>query len=80
VALAGAAVLALSPFLSWADFDFEVGTVSKTGMDAGDGWITLVLAAAVAVLVILAWRRPAARQAWAGCALIGLAAGVLTAV
>jgi hypothetical protein len=80
MALLGALALLVSPFLSWADFDFVVGTVSKTGIDAGDGWITVVLALAVAAAVVWGWRAGPARVTALALGAAGILAAALTAV
>ena len=41
LALAGAAALAVSPFLPWAKGDAVVASFTETGIDAGWGWITV---------------------------------------
>jgi hypothetical protein len=81
LAVVGAVLLAVSPFLSWADFRAPLGVSgSETGMDAGDGWITLALAAVAVVGIAFAvWRRPTGSPAflWAAA---GAAAAVVTGV
>jgi hypothetical protein len=70
-ALAGAGLLLVSPFLVWGQVEVDLGivsgTASKTGMDSGYGWITLVLGLAVAGLLV-AWYlgvpRPLVRAGW----------------
>jgi hypothetical protein len=82
VALVGAMLLIVSPFLVWGkvEVDLEVisGTVSQTGMDSGYGWITIVLGLAVAGL-LMAWAAGVGRR-WvrAGWLVLGLAAAALT--
>jgi len=50
--LGGAGCLAAGSFLPWAKVIAPfVGTVTKSGIDGGDGWLTLAAGAVIALLV-----------------------------
>ena len=82
ITLAGAAVLAISPFLPWATGDAVVASFTETGIDAGWGWATVAVGAAaavVAVLAVLAAQRGALRPVWLLFLALALVAGAVTA-
>ena len=57
IAIAGAAVVALGAFLPWAKLTAPfVGTVSKSGMEGGDGVFFLVMAVGVGLIGASAYR------------------------
>ena len=76
-ALAGAALLALSPFLVWGQVDVLVDTISQTGIDAGAGWIHLALGVAVAALAAAWFAGAPVRVVQVAWLVLGIAAGAL---
>jgi len=79
----GAVLLIVSPFLVWGKIEQDVVigtlTISKSGMDSGYGWITLVLGLAVAGFGV-AWWLGAPRQAAAtGWLVLAIGAAALSA-
>jgi hypothetical protein len=77
-AFVGAALLVISPFLAWGKVDIIIGTVSQTGMDAGVGWVHLVIGLAVAGLAA-AWLAGApARVVQIGWLILAVVAGAVT--
>ncbi len=76
LAIAGGALLGIGSFLSWAKVSGGGVSVSATGTDGSDGWITLV-AGLVAIVVGVAALR-AGRRALAALAIVaGLVGGGL---
>jgi len=77
-ALAGAALLVVSPFLVWGKVDILSGTISQTGIDAGAGWVHLAVGVGVAALAG-AWLAGApARVVQVGWLVLALGIGALT--
>ena len=56
IALGGGAALVVGSFLPWVKATVPLlGTITESGIDAGDGWFSLLLGAAVIALVTV-WR------------------------
>lgn len=74
VTLVGGAVIAVAPFLPWAQADVPVvGTVTRSAVEEGGGWWFVaagVVAAAIAVLTMVVGSR---REAQVGQVLLALA-------
>lgn len=74
----GAGLLVLGSFLPWVTISAPfIGSISKSGMDGGDGWITVIAGAVAGVFVYRNWGRvaPALRNALLAC---GIVATLLT--
>lgn len=59
VALAGGIVVAVGSFLPWAQISTGFGSVGLSGTQGGDGYITLVLGGAAALVALLNLEKPA---------------------
>jgi len=81
-AAVGAVLMIVSPFLVWGkvEQDVVIGTltVSKTGIDSGYGWITLVLGLAVAAFGVAWWLRAPRRAAATGWLVLAIGVAALS--
>jgi hypothetical protein len=78
IAIAGAAIVALGSFLPWAKLTAPfVGTVSKSGMEGGDGVFFLIMAVGVGLIAASAYRSAPERPARYRIAMAALVVGLL---
>jgi hypothetical protein len=72
----GGVAMALGSFLAWGTASFGGVSVSASGMDGGDGWMTLIGGAALAAFGYAKYSGAFNIPKWAGWAGVGLGLAV----